>query len=525
MGRPAGRLLPGGRARRDDHRQRRTSRPAAGGGLLTRRSCAAARIRWCGSSCPGFTSSFSSRRPTRNWPTCPPMALFEAQAVDGRIRIAAESDTHSMSRVDPDGRRSSTGPETRSARPPAAARWVLTQYPTPAYAARRRDDAGRLRRLRHARLVPRPARPRPRPGKSWAGARPAWSSSCRRCQHDPDRGRRDRSDPLGRRPHLDQLRRPPQHALGRDLHRPGRRFGLGPPAVRVPRLPRRPRAGRASASSSTRARSSRRRPKRAKTTCWPCSISTRAPAGSASSGWGSTRDRSLHRQHPLRRKDRRDRPSRARPELPRDRRHQHVGLALGLDRRHAITGPDHGRRPARHGKRTVAGGLINRTSIPLDIGEWDDATPHQICQAPVQVLAAGTLASSLCRPGPSCQARAQTGRGRTRPCAIACSSSSSASSAPTARGPRRRGRQPDQARAQGPAALARSGHAPRPPSARSGSSASATALRAKEDEVNTGASTRHHRPARESGSARRSSSFRSRPATRSPTCASSSAPR
>ena len=40
-----------------------------------------------------------------------------------------------------------------------------------------------------------------------------------RVKTDPDRGRRDRSDALGRRADLDQLRRPAQHALGRDLHR------------------------------------------------------------------------------------------------------------------------------------------------------------------------------------------------------------------------------------------------------------------------------------------------------------------
>ena len=37
---------------------------------------------------------------------------------------------------------------------------------------------------------------------------------------------RHRSDPLGRRSHLDQLGRPAKHAVRRDLHRAGRGFGL-----------------------------------------------------------------------------------------------------------------------------------------------------------------------------------------------------------------------------------------------------------------------------------------------------------
>ncbi len=64
-----------------------------------------------------------------------PFALHDAQAVDARIRIAAETDTRAMSRVDP--RRQAMvdrarDPIRRAAR---ARRWVLTQYPTAAYAA------------------------------------------------------------------------------------------------------------------------------------------------------------------------------------------------------------------------------------------------------------------------------------------------------------------------------------------------------------------------------------------------------
>jgi aminopeptidase len=67
-----------------------------------------------------------------------PQALHEAQSADARIRIAAESDTHSMSRVDPERQAlfdRARDPIRQAAR---KARWVLTQYPTLAYA----QDAG-----------------------------------------------------------------------------------------------------------------------------------------------------------------------------------------------------------------------------------------------------------------------------------------------------------------------------------------------------------------------------------------------
>jgi aminopeptidase len=65
----------------------------------------------------------------------PPTALFEAVAADARIRIAAESDTRSMARIDP--ARQATMDKARDPIRRAARRqrWVLTQFPTAAYAA------------------------------------------------------------------------------------------------------------------------------------------------------------------------------------------------------------------------------------------------------------------------------------------------------------------------------------------------------------------------------------------------------
>jgi aminopeptidase len=63
------------------------------------------------------------------------VALFEAQTVDGRIRISAETDTRSMARVDP-ARQAIVDRARHPIRQAGSKkRWVITQYPTDAYAA------------------------------------------------------------------------------------------------------------------------------------------------------------------------------------------------------------------------------------------------------------------------------------------------------------------------------------------------------------------------------------------------------
>ncbi len=64
-----------------------------------------------------------------------PVSVFEAEAVAARIRISAETDTRSMSRVDP--RRQAVFDRARDPirRAFRQSRWVVTQYPTAAYAA------------------------------------------------------------------------------------------------------------------------------------------------------------------------------------------------------------------------------------------------------------------------------------------------------------------------------------------------------------------------------------------------------
>ncbi len=84
---------------------------------------------------PGLHEFFVQEASEAQLSHVPPTALFEAGSANARIRIAAESDTHSMSRVDP--LRQAAYERARDPIRQAArrARWVLTQYPTPAYAA------------------------------------------------------------------------------------------------------------------------------------------------------------------------------------------------------------------------------------------------------------------------------------------------------------------------------------------------------------------------------------------------------
>jgi aminopeptidase len=84
---------------------------------------------------PGLHEFFLQEASAAQLTHVPSPALFEAQAVNARIRIAAESDTRSMGRVDPARQarfERARDPIRQAAR---RTRWVLTQYPTDAYAA------------------------------------------------------------------------------------------------------------------------------------------------------------------------------------------------------------------------------------------------------------------------------------------------------------------------------------------------------------------------------------------------------
>jgi aminopeptidase len=84
---------------------------------------------------PGLHEYFLEHGSDQQLSHVPASTLFEAQSVNARIRISAESDTHSMSRIDPARQaifERARDPIRQAAR---RTRWVLTQYPTSAYAA------------------------------------------------------------------------------------------------------------------------------------------------------------------------------------------------------------------------------------------------------------------------------------------------------------------------------------------------------------------------------------------------------
>jgi aminopeptidase len=84
---------------------------------------------------PGLHEFFLQQATEAQLTHVPAPVLFEAQAVNARVRIAAESSTRSMGRVDPARQalfERARDPIRQAAR---RARWVLTQYPTEAYAA------------------------------------------------------------------------------------------------------------------------------------------------------------------------------------------------------------------------------------------------------------------------------------------------------------------------------------------------------------------------------------------------------
>lgn len=84
---------------------------------------------------PGLAEDFLEHATEAQLDHCPPTALFDAEHCDGRIRIAAESDTRSMSRIDP-ARQARVDRARHPIRKAASKRrWVLTQFPTAAYAA------------------------------------------------------------------------------------------------------------------------------------------------------------------------------------------------------------------------------------------------------------------------------------------------------------------------------------------------------------------------------------------------------
>ncbi len=87
---------------------------------------------------PALTTFYLNEATEEQLAFVSPVSLFEAETAAARIRIAAESDTRALCRVDPQRQAIVDRARDPIRRAGRAMRWVVTQFPTPAYAA----DAG-----------------------------------------------------------------------------------------------------------------------------------------------------------------------------------------------------------------------------------------------------------------------------------------------------------------------------------------------------------------------------------------------
>ena len=84
---------------------------------------------------PGLHEFFVEHASETQLSFLPPTAIHEAQFVTGRIRISAESDTRSMSQVDPERQALFERDREPSVRRVGSLVGSLTQFPTAAYAS------------------------------------------------------------------------------------------------------------------------------------------------------------------------------------------------------------------------------------------------------------------------------------------------------------------------------------------------------------------------------------------------------
>jgi aminopeptidase len=112
---------------------------------------------------PALTGFFLDHATDAQLAHLPPAPLAEAKAVDGRIRIAAESDTRALSRVDPRKQAAFDRARDPLRKATREKRWVLTQYPTAAYAA----EAGMSLDEYEAFVASAMFLDRPDPGAAW----------------------------------------------------------------------------------------------------------------------------------------------------------------------------------------------------------------------------------------------------------------------------------------------------------------------------------------------------------------------
>ncbi|MBV8076419.1 MAG: aminopeptidase, partial [Planctomycetaceae bacterium] len=87
---------------------------------------------------PGLYEFFLRNATEAQLAHAPPVALFEAETAHARIRIAAESDTRALRTIDPARQAAVDRARDPIRKAASRSRWVVTQYPTRAYAR----DAG-----------------------------------------------------------------------------------------------------------------------------------------------------------------------------------------------------------------------------------------------------------------------------------------------------------------------------------------------------------------------------------------------
>ena len=305
---------------------------------------------------PGLSEFFLRHASDAQLAHLPPVGLYEAETADARIRIAAESDTRELARIDPARQAVVDRARDPIRRAAGRKRWVLTQYPTAAYAADAAMDLADYETyVARAMFLDRPD-----PDAAWRelGRRQAglvsYMSGVKTIRIEAE-GTDLTLSVAGRTwINSDGRRNMPSGEIfsGPVEESPRGRLRCGFPVCRGGRelagielefadgqvVSARAQRGRGLSLVDARARPGR------------------PPAGRDRPG-PEPGDRPVHRQHPLRREDRRDRPPGARPELPRDRRHERIGAALGPDHRHPQGRPAHRRRPGRDGGRPLARGL------------------------------------------------------------------------------------------------------------------------------------------------------------------------
>ena len=227
----------------------------------------------------------ADRRASRRW------SWLEAQRPTRASRIDAPANTRALA-----GDRSGAASARRArarAGPGGAAGATLVRHDLADAGARPAggDERRRLRGVRRARAVPGPARTRSAAWRELSARQAALVERLHRAREIRIEADGHRPAPARRRPDLDQLRRPAQHAQRRGVHRArSRTRPTGTIRFDDPVEPaRRARRGRRARPSSTGKVVSATAAARRRTTSTPRSRPTTAPASSASSGSAPTR--------------------------------------------------------------------------------------------------------------------------------------------------------------------------------------------------------------------------------------------